>query len=726
MTILRRPTRLLSAVAAMLTCATTAGLVPSGSVAALAPRMGLVSQAPYGVAADGVVEFVLSVPLSVDLAALADATLVVAAYRSVATRADVASAQAGDLPRSLDSVDLPLSTLTRPAADQIGAAVTLETTTRTSAALQLSEPGLYPVVLELRTGEGVVAELLTFVHRLPSATDAPEVALPVAIAMTTTSPVVLDDDGQIVITDAVLTELTQLADLLDASTMPVAVRVPPALLVTVGQYSEAGAAIAQRLAVGLARNEVLSSPRYPLDPSLAADAAQQGTYTQWLRDGEDDLATFMTSLPSDSVAFMDGALSRDGGALLRDLGTRLVVTTPEVFDPLPQSTGIFTDSSQLVQLQVAPGITVDATLVDRDLDDVLERRTSTPALTGIYAITHLLAYRQEIVDITKDRNGKSAGDPSRRGVTLGTTDLSLPNLDTYRAITTLLANTPGLMPTTLEALGVRTNHLALPDRGEVLVGLPDAVEGTIDGRFDTVAALTEATRTTGSMLPVDDARMARWRSDIDRFPTSALTDVQVAATAAGITTELAAIRAAVELPTPFPFTLTGRTTTVPIGLYNHSDVPLSVRVHMSSSKLFFGDDVTVVLPPQAYTPVEVDIEARTRGTFPVTLTVLTPTGDILASPVTLTATVNALSGLGNLFTGALLLVVLTWWVRHLRQSRRNRAAATAAARHPVRLGNGGYTGDDGNSGDGLDEVAEGPDDGATLSPDAATSSLPPS
>jgi len=700
------------AMTALLAFAAIVGVVPGGSTSALAPRMGLISQAPYGVAADGSVEFVLSLPASLDPATLPDATLVVTAYRAVTTRAGVAEAQGGVLPRSVDGVDLPLAALPRPAADQVVATVTLETTTRTAPSLQLSQPGLYPVVLELRNDGSVIAELLTFVHRLPSATDDPEVALPVAMAMTTASPVVLDDNGAVVVDDGVLTELTHLADLLDSSTMPVAVRVPPALLIATAQTGEAGAALAQRLAGSLARNEVLSSPRYPLDPSQAATSGQQSLYTQWLRDGEDDLTSFISNLPSDSVAFMDGALSADGGALLRDLGTRLIVTTPEIFDPLPNSTGSFTDSSQLVQVRVAPDQTIDATLIDRDLDAVLERRTTTPALTGIYTVTHLLAYRQEIVDNTKDRNGNPVGDPSRRGVTLATSDLSLPNLDSYRAITALLADTPGLTPTTLESLGVRTDQLALPDRGEVIVGLPGAVEGSIDGRLTTATGLTQAALNTGSMLPAEDARLAQWSTLIGRLPTSALTDAQVEATANQITAELDAIRAAVEVPSSFPFTLTGRTTTVPFRLFNQGDVALTVRVHMSSSKLIFPDgDLSVEIPPQGSTSVDIRIEARTNGDFPATLTVLTPSGDILAPPVPLTASVTALSGLGNLFTGAFLLVVLTWWVRHVRLSRRNRAASIAAARHPGR------------------QVVDPPDeadDEAALSPDAATSTLPPS
>jgi DegV family protein with EDD domain len=263
----------------------------------------------------------------------------------------------------------------------------------------------------------------------------------------------------------------------------------------------------------------------------------------------------------------------------------------------------------------------------------------------------------------------------------------LPQIDTYRAIASLLAETPGLQPTTLERLGIRTEHLVLPAPiGEVTVGLPSEVDGSIDDRIAVVSSLSDAAQSTGSMLPVDDERAAEWQQVIDRLPTSALSDDRVDALATDLIQQFGAIRNSVEVPAGFSFTLTGRTTTLPIKLYNSSDTPLTVRVHMSSSKLLFPDgDLVQELQPLSFTEVPIKIEARTNGSFPVTLTVLTPTGDELAPPVTLSASVNALSGFGNLVTGAFLLVVLTWWVRHVRQNRRagrpRRRCATRCATH---------------------------------------------
>ena len=722
------------------TLALTATLVPVGVPVAnaLPARLGLVSQTPFDVAADGSIVFVLDVPARIDLAALPDATLVVTAYRPVVSRAEVQAAQQGELPRSVDTVDLAAATLPQPAAGQLSASVLLETAVRTRDALQLSKPGLYPVLLELHSDGEVVADVLTFVHRLPTADEEPEVALPIAVAMTTTAEVHFDDLREVIVTDEIVGELTQLADILERGSVPATVHIPPALLTAVAASSEDGAALVERLTTALAEHDVLSAPRRPLDPSLAAAAGQGALYTQWLRDGEDDLAGVLTTPSTRTIVFVDASLSEGGGSLLRDLGARLMVTTPDVFDLLPRSTGIYTDLSQLVQLEVAPGVTLDAAVTDRRTGQVLARRTTTPTLTSIYTITDLLAYRQEIVD--------AGDDPRHHGITLGTPDLSLPNTDTYAAITAMLAATPALEPTTLDRLGVQTDHAILNDT-EVVVGLPTTVTGDLGTRVTLVDSLTAEAASTAGMLADGGDRVANWEQRIAILPTSALSDEQVVQMAADLRTELADIRDAVEVRTGSSFTLTGRTTTVPIKLYNNSDVALTVRVRLSSPKLKFPEgDVIQVLPPLAFTEVPIEIEARSYGTSSATLQILTPDGTTaLVAPVTLTARVNALTGMGNLITGALLLVVLTWWARHLRKNHRARLAAKAAIsaeRHPATNGRtasgeaidgeptevGDPPPDPNVEGDGEVATGTGADaDAATaLSPDAATSTLPPS
>ncbi|MEQ1874113.1 MAG: DUF6049 family protein [Ilumatobacteraceae bacterium] len=666
--------------AGVLLAAGIVGLAPAHRALA-AGQLTLVSQ-DFNLATDGLLRFVVEFPDDVQVTSIPNATMVVTAYRAVSTREAVADALDGTLPRSADSVDLPLSQLARTAANSVQGVVQLESVTRTPESLQLSQPGLYPLTLEVRDGNEVVAELITLVNLLPSADSSSSSSddLRVALAMHTTAPVRLDGEGEVIIDDDVVNELTHLADALDAiapTNVPATISVPPALLAALTTNDQVE--LADRLSAALARHELLSAPRLPLDASQAADAGEQALYTEWLRDGDDILTAVSASPSVRTVTFVESAIDQGGASLHRDLGSRLLVIPRDLYDQLPGSLGASTDTSQLVTIEVTDGVRMDATVPDQNASDLLATDTDQPALTAISVVADLLAARQEMIDDDEI--------PSHRGVTLATPDLALPPTITLAAIAELLAATPGLNATTLEDIAVRTDQLT--DEGDlVIVGLPTTVPGSLTARLAPVANLELESIATASMLPTDDARMSEWTRSIDQLPTSALTDAQVTLIVTDLQKQFLAIRESVEIPPGFSFTLTGRRTTVPIKMHNSSETPLTVRVRLTSSKLLFpGGDQTVTLPPQAFFDVEIPIEVRTNGRFPVTLEVFTPTGDLhLAPPVKLTARVNAISGLGNLVTGALLLVVMTWWARHVRQNWRRRAALKASLHHPLRGG----------------------------------------
>ncbi|MEZ5271684.1 MAG: DUF6049 family protein [Ilumatobacteraceae bacterium] len=279
----------------------------------------------------------------------------------------------------------------------------------------------------------------------------------------------------------------------------------------------------------------------------------------------------------------------------------------------------------------------------------------------------------------------------------------------------------------LDDLGVRTDQL-LYDGQEVVVGLPEAVPGDLLTRTALAGALREEAAATASMLPDGDPRPNGWTRLIDLIPTEALGDDQVTTIAAKLRAEYSAIRGAVVPPDGFSFSLTGRRSEIPLKIQNTGDTTLTVVIRMSSSKLLVpeGDQVVELLPGE-YTEVRVPIEARSNGKFPVTLEVLTPVGNVrLGPPVPLTARVTALAGLGNLITFAALLMVATWWVRHVRQNRRKRSADTAFERHPAsRAPADQYPRAESESG-GAPAGPTAVIDDSGLSPDAATSTLPPS
>ncbi len=709
------------ALTAALTVAVTVVSTPSVLHAQAAP-LGLVEQT-FNVPADGTVSLTVRLPKGVTLP-VEGFSVKVTALRPVDTREQVATAIAGDLPPEIDTVELLPLAIPRPKPDLLRLAIPVEVTTTTDEALQLSRPAVYPVHVSVLKGDLLLAELITFVHRVPSEAEGLEDAMPVAMAITTEQQVVLDDEARLIIDDATRAELTALADLLEASAIPLAVRIPPSVLTTLADGDATDAELALRLSDAMADDDLISSPILPLDVSLAAAADQAALYTQWLRDGEDSLAAVIDAPAQRTNVLVDEPLSKDGGQLLRNLGARLLVMPTALYDSLPGTLGGFTDSTQLVQIEVAPDITLDAAVVDRTIAPALARATSTPELTAIFQVADLLAARQQVRD--------SGGDPRRHGLLLGTPDLGLPSPTGFGAFTTLLADTPGLRPTTVDDLGVRTDQL-LGAEGPVVVQLPDTVDGDLTPRIDLQTSLGLDAASTASMLPTGDQRTGDWSRLIDVLPTGALTDDQVGGITADLRAEFQALRDSIEVPVGFSFNLTGRTGTVPVTLRNNADIPLTVRVRMSSSKLIFPDgDQTVVLPPQAFHEVRINIEARTNGSSGVTLEVFTPLGDVrLAPPVPLTAKINALSGVGNLLTGAALLVLLTWWVRHFRRNRRARRAAETAQRHPCTRPDGDI---DESADDAVGEADSGDigiavavvDDAVELSPDAATSTLPPS
>ena len=508
-----------------------------GQVAAAAPEFDLLAQT-FNVAADGTIAMTVRLPASV-APPTGDYRVLVTALRPIDNRDDVAAAIDGDLPGEIDTVELLPLALPRPAADQLQISVPVEVTTRTKAALQMSRPAVYPVQVQLEQDDEVVAELLTFVHRVPNDLEGADDPMPVAMAVTTAVPVTMDDEARVVVDRDAVRELEDLTALLDASAIPIAVRIAPSLLTTLADNGTDGADLVERFDTAMERHDLLSAPVLPLDVSLAAAAGQTALFTQWLRDGEDALAQLITAPAQRTIGLFDTPLSQGGGAVLRNLGARMLVVPGALYDELPDTLGGFTDTTQLVQLQVAPDVTVDAAVVDRVAGPVLARPTDTPLLSSIEMVADLLAVRQQVED--------SGGDPRRHGVTLATPDFSMPDLERFTAFAALLAETPGLRPTTLDDLSVRTDQL-LGAEGPVVVNLPPTIDGDLQPRFALANALGLEAASTGSMLTSGDERTAEWVRLINVLPTTALTDAQADDVATSLRAEFQALKDSVVVP----------------------------------------------------------------------------------------------------------------------------------------------------------------------------------
>jgi hypothetical protein len=190
--------------------------------------------------------------------------------------------------------------------------------------------------------------------------------------------------------------------------------------------------------------------------------------------------------------------------------------------------------------------------------------------------------------------------------------------------------------------------------------LMDAIMFTLNVRRDAVV----------SMLPPGDPRPARWATTLGIVPALE-PGLGLEAWAAELQGELDAITSAVSVSATSDITLGARTGTIRLRLRNDADTALTVRVRLESAKLRFpGGPRDVTLAPGVVTDVDIKVTARSNGRFPVTMSVVTPQGGRqIVAPITLTARVTALAGLGQLVSVTVALVLAAWWFSHWRRGR---------------------------------------------------------
>jgi hypothetical protein len=142
--------------------------------------------------------------------------------------------------------------------------------------------------------------------------------------------------------------------------------------------------------------------------------------------------------------------------------------------------------------------------------------------------------------------------------------------------------------------------------------------------------------------------------------------------------------------------MTSRRATIPIQLENRLPFDATVRIELRSEKLDFPDGWLMVetLEP-GLNAIDVVVRSKTSGDSLLEVTVLPPQddtglGQLATGKYTVRST--ALSGVGLALSIIALLVLVVWWARHVRRTRRARRAeprvelATSDARSEVSTG----------------------------------------
>ena len=104
-------------------------------------------------------------------------------------------------------------------------------------------------------------------------------------------------------------------------------------------------------------------------------------------------------------------------------------------------------------------------------------------------------------------------------------------------------------------------------------------------------------------------------------------------------------------------------------------------VDLVSAKLQFPTGSQLItIPAKSVFDLVVPVVARANGTFPIEVVLHTPDGATqVGRRIQFSARVSALAGLGQLVTGAAVLILIAWWAAHARRKRREESKG----KHPA-------------------------------------------
>ncbi|MFM2070216.1 MAG: hypothetical protein RLZZ623_479 [Actinomycetota bacterium] len=641
----------------------------------------------------------------------ADMTVEITSYGELVERASFARALAGNLGPSADTIDVSLDplladpNLAQPTPDTITVTVPTESSRRSARALQFADPGVHPVVVDIRSAGRVIAESTTFIHRLRiNGTPTDQLSVGLLLGPTTTPEVAID--GSVVVNSDGLAEYARLADSLESidaaataagvdTVPPRTVRVEPAILQAVHHQDPA---LARRLDSALARSAMVAMPRLPLDPSGAAAAQRDEQYTQLLRQGEDIVRELAPQTRVDrSMFIVDGAHTDAAITLRRDLGSRLLVMPFDTYTETTGNSGKLTDTTQLLTTMLDDGSSLPTAVIDPYLDHALDPGAVAPFQGAVNIVAELLVLGTGI-----ERDGLVI---SSHGLVLANSTLGVPDAALLGNLTRLLLTTDGVRLVEVADFA-STIDAWLVDGHPVELSLPATTDVDLVPRFTLIDQVAESIFAYASIVPDNDPRVARWGTVLDALPSTVVSDADAQLMASQLDKEFTDIRGCVVAPAPFSFTLTGRNNTFQFKMQNRCTTDVRVRLRLNSAKLAFPDgDQLVTLAANGDTTVQVRADALSNGKSSVFLRVYSPASDdvVVVPEVPLTARVNSLAGLGQLLTGAGLLLIVSWWAHNWRRSRRKLLTSRNVSRHPA---SNTVTGD--------------------LAPDAEASSLPPS
>jgi hypothetical protein len=555
----------------------------------------------------------------------------------------------------------------------------------------LNFPGVYPVSITATEGGRELAELVTYLVRIPT-TDTPGDSLRVGVVVPLDGHLELDegqptpdvgqgsddqgDDGEPAGLELASTEPARstVATVNGYPTLPLTIDAVPAA-VEAWADSDPSAAAALRTLGAAASHQVLANPYVRVDTGAWVANGLIPQLDRQMTAG----ATVLTEVlggagPAGRTAVLDPTTTPAALAYLHGLGVdRAVVPSDQLDEPTDSGTFL-----QLFELDDGAGGTVQGAVADVDLAARLVD-TGDPVLDAQRTLAELAVLYREQEQVERGLALVVPPETAPQTLSLLFTALARPAVGDGRAV---------VEPVTLDTLfdetsvattsGPRRPVMKLdyeaPAPGS-LGAYPSqlrAAERQVDG-FRSLAAPSPE-----QVVPFDQAVLASGAIELDTSGRSAILDW----TTDSIDEAAAAV---VALPQDY-VTLTSQSGQIPLNLENRLPYPVRVQVVARSAKLDFpqGNVQDLELPAAEPYPHEIAVTTRASGAFPIDVTVQSPDGTLQLASSRFTVRSTAISGVGLVLSIGAGAFLLLWWGRHFRKTRR--ARRLVANDHPALVG----------------------------------------
>ena len=512
--------------------------------------------------------------------------------------------------------------------------------------VKLARPGVYPVSINLRTvDQQLLGRIVTFLTRTPDPvpdeepTQSPLGVVLIAQITEPANPSSRELDAQdwlgIIGAHPLLAGSTALA---------------PALIDTLATSSEF------QLFSNATLWELTRQPYHPIDPAGLVAAGLVDELGELYADGLSALRTIRE--PTNPSLWLTGNLDPNQLVTQESLGIRNIVMTASSVSVTP---AIRPGAS--VEL-IYDGIRFRALLTDDDL--MVHTQRSDPAL-GAH---HLLAHLATLALTSEPRNEQGPE-------TIVTLDLTAHIDDIVFAEQFLNGLVDLTLISTLTATeGFGTDNATTPITGRSFIATVDDQPRTpLDyAGYRTAANLLDA---FGSMVS------AEHRGEADQLANGLL--ASLASNIDDLTRQniwnrsSSYVRRETTLLDPPPLdsiNLTSREALVPFSFQNRAEYPMRVEVRIVSDKLSVvdfddGESTTLVLAP-GITTREFRLRAQTSGSFPMTIELYSPDGQLALGESRAVVRSTAPTGIGLAMIIGAAAVLLGWWILDSMRRRRVR------------------------------------------------------